>query len=193
MVKNDAYRGFAREVDARFRFLVDEFGLEEPTVDDFIFQSVTYEATGYAYDFWNDNMRGRVMGVALVVGPTPPLGPLRQERRDGLHTLVRYHGPPRISADLKWVMVSLGLAATANWPRNACSPRIIIRSLETLVGWLHQAHPLIEATSDKEDLIRRAEAAERAGTPHVGDARHAGPPPGRGPRTREQRRRTHRH
>jgi hypothetical protein len=45
LAKKEKYRGFAREVDARFRFLVDEFGLEEPTVDDFIVLSVTYQTT----------------------------------------------------------------------------------------------------------------------------------------------------
>lgn len=190
--RKEKYRGFAREVDARFRFLVDEFGLEEPTVEDFIVLSVTYEATGYAYCFWTD-IRDRVLGASIKVGPAPPLGPLRQEWPNGLGTIVRYHGPRRISAKLEWVMVSLGLATTADWDGSARSPRATFASLETLVGWLRQAHPLIAATTDKEDLVQKAKAAERTVAAQVAGERHAGPPTGRGPRTREQRRRPHRH
>src|SRR5262249_21865516 len=101
------FRGFAREVDARFRFLVDEFGLEEPSVSDHLTLSVIYEATGYAYQFWTDT-QDREMGVDLKVGPAPPLGPLHMERRDGVGTIMSYHGPRRIRAPLEWVIVTLG-------------------------------------------------------------------------------------
>jgi hypothetical protein len=131
--------------------------------------------------------------VFLTVGPAPPLGPLRQEWPNGVGTIVRYHGPRRISAKLEWVMVSVGLTATPDWDGDARSPRAAVQSFETLVGWLREAHPLIAQTSDKEDLVRTADAAKRASVQQTRDARPAGPPPGRGPRTRDQRRRPHRH
>jgi hypothetical protein len=190
--KKEKYRGFALDVDARFGFLVDEFGLEPPTVNDFLVLSVTYEATGYAYEFWTD-VRDRVMGVLLKVGPTPPLGPLQQEWPNGLGTIVRYHGPRRTSARVEWVMVVLGLAEAADWKGSAHTRQAVGQSLELAVGWLRQAHPLIAATSDKEELVRRANEAQAAGTPDLSNRQHAGPPPGRGPRTRDQRRRPPRH
>lgn len=190
--KTSIIGGFAAQVGTHFRFLVDEFEMTEPTVDELLLLSLTYEGPGFAYSVWLARL-DPVLGVHVIQGPAPPPGPLYTMRPhpDRIGTIVSYHGPRRTSASLPLVLVHLGLIPTPDLGWSATSATAVTRSLESAAAWLRQAHPLIAAIDDKEEFLHQAEA--RTAVAENADRRHAlGPPPGRGPRSLEQRRRPRR-
>ena len=127
---------FHEEVMARFRFLVDELGASNPTIDDRLIPCVRYDGKGFGYSVV---MEERSVVVSVIL-PTP-------------------ENSSYVSADLHEIVNAAALAPRQSVLLSAGTSQAMLRSLDSQAGWVRVVHPLIVGAGGAA-LLRRARGGD---------------------------------